>query len=37
MGLIIGVVVTGANVQDRDGAKLIFNHIKDGRKRLCKI
>jgi len=37
MGLIIGVVVTGANVQDRDGAKQIFNGIKDGMDRLCKI
>ncbi len=37
MGLIIGVVVTGANVQDRNGAKQIFNGIKDGMDRLCKI
>lgn len=37
MGLIITVVVTGANVQDSDGAKLIFNRIKDGIKRLRKI
>ncbi len=37
MGLIIGVVVTGANVQSRDGAKQIFNGIKDGMDRLCKI
>jgi putative transposase len=36
MGLIIGVVVTGANVQDRDGAKRVFNQIKDGIKRLGK-
>ena len=34
MGLIIGVVVTGANVQDRDGAKLVLNQIKDAIKRL---
>ena len=37
MGLIIGLVVTGANVQDRDGAKRIFNDIKDGIGRLRKI
>ena len=37
MGLIIAVVVTGANVQDRDGAKLIFNRINNGIKRRCKI
>lgn len=37
MRLIIALAVTGANVQDRDGAKLIFNRIKSGIKRLCKI
>jgi len=37
MGLIIGGVVTGANVQDRDGAKLVFNQINKGIKRLRKI
>ena len=37
MGLIIGVVVIGANVQSRDGANLIFNRIRDGMGRMCKI
>lgn len=37
MGLVIAVVVTAANVQDRDGAKLVFNLIKDKIQRLCQI
>ena len=37
MGLIIAVVVSGANIQDRDGAKLVFQKIKDKIKRLCLI
>jgi putative transposase len=37
LGLIIAVVVTGANVQDRDGAKSIFNLIQDKVKRLLLI
>ncbi len=33
MGLIIAVVVSGANIQDRDGAKLVFQKIKAKIKR----
>lgn len=29
MGLILKVIITGADVQDRDGAKLLLNKIKD--------
>ncbi len=34
MGLIITVIVSSASVQDRDGAKLVLEKIKDGWKRL---
>ena len=37
MGLIIAVVVSAANLQDRDGAKLVLGKIKDSIKRLCVI
>ena len=37
MGLIIAVVVSGANVQDRAGAKLVLEKIKSKIKRLCLI
>ena len=34
IGLILGVVVHAANVQDRDGAKLVFEKVKDRFPRL---
>ena len=37
IGLIIAVVVTAASVQDRDGAKLVIEKIKDSIQRLCLI
>ncbi len=37
MGLIISVVVSAASVQDRDGAKLVLDKIKDSIQRLCLI
>jgi len=37
MGLIIAVVVSAASVQDRDGAKLVIEKIKDSIQRLCLI
>lgn len=37
MGLIIAVVVSAASVQDRDGAKLVLQKIKDTIERLCLI
>ena len=37
MGLIIAVVISAANVQDRDGAKLVLQKIKNCMKRLCLI
>ena len=32
--MIIAIIVSGADVQDRDGAKLVVNQIKDSIKRL---
>ena len=37
MGLIISVVVSAAGMQDRDGAKLVLQKIKDTIQRLCLI
>ena len=37
MGLIISVVVSAASMQDRDGAKLVLQKIKDTIQRLCLI
>ena len=34
MGLLLAVVVHAANVQDRDGAKLVFSRLKDRFPRL---
>ena len=34
LGLILGVVVTGANVQDRDAAFLLFDKVEDEMERL---
>jgi len=37
MGFIIAVIVSAASMQDRDGAKLVLEKIKDNFKRLCLI
>ena len=37
MGLILAVFVSGAHVQDRDGAKSLLLKIKGKRQRLCLI
>ena len=37
MGLLLAVIVTGANVQDRDGAKLLFKNMGGCCKKLRKI
>lgn len=34
MGLLLGVVVHSASIQDRDGAKLLFEKVKDKLKSL---
>ena len=34
MGLVLAVVVHAANIQDRDGAKLLFHRVKDCLPRL---
>ena len=34
IGLILGVVVHAASIQDRDGAKLLFEKVKGGFPRL---
>ncbi len=34
MGLVLAVVVHAANIQDRDGAKLLFQRVKDCLPRL---
>ena len=34
MGLVLAVVVHAADIQDRDGAKLVFGKLKDGFERL---
>jgi len=37
LGLIVAVVVHAANIQDRDGSKLVFEKIKRGFKRIVLI
>lgn len=37
MGLLLSVVVTAANVQDRDGARLRLSHLPGAGKKLRKI
>lgn len=34
LGLLLAVVVHGANVQDQEGAKLVFERLREGYKRL---
>ena len=37
MGMILGAVVHPANIQDRDGAKLLFEKVKDRYPRLTLV
>jgi transposase len=37
LGLLLAVAVTGANVQDRDGARLVLNGLKDRYPRLERV
>jgi transposase len=37
LGLLLAVAVTGANVQDRDGARLVLDGLKDRYPRLERV
>ena len=37
LGLLLAVAVTGANVQDRDGARLVLDDLKDRFPRLQRV
>lgn len=37
MGMLLGAVVHPANIQDRDGAKLLFEKVKERYPKLCLV